>query len=251
MEATDDPQPPAGPTPPISSLGIKVGGVVISALAFNWLSDLWSPTAPVVILLAVVSLGLLALSDLSKFENSPILKRIGALKRDGYIELTLAALVLGFVIALIMLIPLFPTTRHMIVLPGDLGDGFGNWSVFWNYEVGALATVVLMVAVAAYRAPSVSRQTVFLTSAVYGTTVAFTYFRPENDFIATLFGSLLVAGIATILLVALPTMFHVLKSFWALDAHGRNKNRKEKVTIPVYRVDRNQNPSGGGKASED
>lgn len=199
------------------STAIKLGGLVLSALTFNWLSELWAPAAPVVIVLALVSLGLLSMSDSDRFERSPSFAWISSLKHDRLVELSLAALVLGSIIAAISLIPIWPTEHFAVPLPEPLEDLGLSGGMANNYELGAIASIVLMVTLAAYKAPSLRRQGAFLVSAIYGMALGFTYLRPhENVFILTFTGSLAAASLATVLIVALPRMFDVLKSFWGL-----------------------------------
>lgn len=254
MQAAHNDQASGLPQQQGNALVLKILGVAVIPVTFNWLSALWSPTAPVVIVLAVVTLGLLALSDSSRFENSPLLQKISAIKRDGHVELFLAALVVGFVIASVSLIPLFPTVHLPIFLPGDVKDDLGIARTYsaYSYEVGAVATIVLMVTVAAYRATSLGKQLTFLASAIFGTTIAVSYLRPdENSFMPTLVGNFLAAGLATILLAAMPRMYIVLKSFWAIDTAGFRKPRVAVPSIHSPGVGPTEVPPGNGTAVKD
>lgn len=216
MQAQEPDQPPSPPTR-ARSAAIKWGGFVLSAVTLNWLSALWAPTGPVVIVLALVSIGLLEMSDSDRFEHSPSFAWINSLKQDRLVELSLAALVVGSIVAAISLIPIWPTESFSVPVPEPIEDvGLGG-STANNYELGAIAAIVLMVTWAGYKAPSLRSQGVFLVSAIYGMALGFTYLRPhENSFIPTFTGSLAVASLATVLMVALPRMFDVLKSFWGL-----------------------------------
>ncbi|RAM37710.1 hypothetical protein [Arthrobacter globiformis] len=191
-----------------------MAGVVVCGVIINWLSGIWAPAAPVVILLALASLPLFAMSEGSRLEHSPGLAWIASVKRDGLLELCLAALVLGFVIASISIIPVWPTVHLEAPSPAE-PFGFGGDLTTTNYEVGAVTAIVLMVTVAAYRARSPLRQTAFLVCALYGVAVSYTYFRPkENSFLPTFGGGLLIAATLTVILTAMPRMYAVVKSFW-------------------------------------
>lgn len=210
-------------------------------MIINWLSGIWAPAAPVVIVLALISLPLLALSDGSRFEHSPSLAWITSLKRDGLIELCLAALVLGFAIASISIIPVWPAVAIKAPVQGELWGFYGNSMTTSNYEVGTVAIIVLMVTVAAYRVPSFRRQTAFLVCALYGVAIAYTYFRPEeNAFLPTFTGNFLVAATLTALLTALPRMFVVVKSFW-----GFGEESQSHTTAESPHDDNGPAPDGG------
>jgi hypothetical protein len=194
---------------------------VLSALSFNWLSALWSPTAPVVMLFVLASLGLLLISDSDKLKNLPALGWINSIKRHGLVKLCLVALTLGFAIGYVTLFPIWPTVSYPIEVPMEIPFLPSRLSAH-NYEVGALAGVVLMVTLAGYRAPDLRKQAVFLVSAVYGVAVAINYLRPaENDFLQTLVGSFLISAVAVAVLVTIPHMFLTLKEFWAIDSSHR------------------------------
>lgn len=225
-----DPQEPQ--TKPSQSTTIRVVGVGLSAVAFNWLSGLWAPAAPIVIILAVVSLGLISISDSARFENSPSLSWISSLKKGGLLELGLAALVLGAVIAALWLLPIYPTERFILHIPEPfvgLGLEFGGAR---NYEFGAIGTIVALTALAAYRAPSLRRQATFLAAASFGTAVAFTYLRQdENSFLITFVGTLVVASLASVIVATLPQMFQVLLSFWGISMAGRRRSAAASASI--------------------
>lgn len=200
------------------------GGVLI-----NWLSDIWAPATPAVIVLALISLPLLAMSDGSRTERSGALAWIARLKRDGLVELCLAALVLGFAIASISIIPIWPTVELEAPSPGQT-LGFGGNMTTTNYEVGAVTVIVLMVTVASYRAPSLLRQTAFLVCALYGVAIAYTYLRPdENTLLPTFAGGFLIAATLTALLSALPRMFLVVKSFWGFGGQAPSHTPAESL----------------------
>lgn len=198
--------------------GLRVVAAVFSAVAFNWLSELWAPTAPVVVILALVSLGLLTMSDTSRLEASSNFSWIASIKRDGLVELALAALVAGALIGGISLIPIWPSVYY------DLSSSSGDLNLplnFSNYELGGSLAIILIATIAAYRAPSFRRQFVFLIGSIFGMALSFTYIRgQENSFIATFFGTLAVASVATIVLVAAPNMFKVFKSFIGIGNQG-------------------------------
>lgn len=219
-------QPSTAPRSGAWSLaGLVVGGVII-----NWLSGIWAPAAPVVIVLALISLPLLALSDGSRFEHSPVLAWTMRLKRDGFVELCLAALVLGFAIACISIVPIWPTAAIESPFPGTLMGLNGGAMKTTNYEVGAVSVIVLMVTAAAYRAPSLLRQTAFLVCALYGVAIAYSYFRPhENAFLPTFAGGFLIAATLTALLTALPRMFIVLRSFWGFGEQAQSHTTAESL----------------------
>ncbi|MDP9981518.1 hypothetical protein J2W14_000898 [Pseudarthrobacter oxydans] len=227
---------PEGP-PPARANGsgstVRIFGVVLSALVFNWLSALWSPSTPLLMVLVVVSLALLAMSDSDRFKNIPALSWITSLKGHGLVELGLLATIIGFACGLITLIPLWPTASFSLDVPAEIPffNGTGGVRVH-TYEVGAVAAIVLMVAISAYRAPNLRKQAVFLGTAVYGLALALSYLRPyENEFFRTFVGCLMAAAAAATLFVALPRMFRTLKEFWAIDnTRGRGSRQQEDST---------------------
>jgi hypothetical protein len=138
------------------------------------------------------------------------------------VELCLAALVLGALVAGLWLMPIWPNHQLDIPVPAALDDMGLGASGPNSYEVGATAVIVAMTTAAAYRAPSFRRQAAFLASAVYGMATAFVYFRPhENLATPTFVLNFLSAAVATFVLAGLPKMFTVLAAFWGLRGRQR------------------------------
>lgn len=190
---------------------VPIAATVVTALAFNWLSDLWAPTAPVVLLFAVVGLALLSYGDLSKISRMHGLGWLQNAKEEKLVELILAALLVGALFGGISIIPLFPTT---IINSWPGGANFRYGSDFHNYEVGAVSGVIIMVVISYYRKPNLRLQVAFWISAVFGIAMAYDLFRPgENDFSTTFFGWVVAGGIAALFLTMVPRMFAVLMSF--------------------------------------
>lgn len=216
--------------PPARSSGtaLRLGGVVLSALSFNWLSELWSPSTPLLMLLVIVSLTLLTASDSGKLKHIPALNWITSFRGHGLVELGLLAIIIGFGTGLVTLIPLWPTASYSVAVPAEIPFFDGNSVLAHNYEFGAIAAIVLMVAMSAFRAPNFQRQAIFLGSAVYGLALALSYLRPnENDFFKTLIGSFFAAAAAAAILVVLPRLFPTLRQFWGIDQSRGRRTRKQ------------------------
>lgn len=207
---------------------VRLGALVVSTLAFNWLSNLWAPAAPIVVLLVILSLGVLAWANSDSVDRKFQSKWLQDLKGGGVVELVLAAFIFGVVAASVSLLPIWPSATIHLVSP------MGGRSLLHvhNYELGATFFIILMVTISAYRAPNLRRQTAFLAGAAYGLAVTYSYLRfDENSFGYTLLGSLVSMAIVTVLLVALPRMLRVLLAFFGISHTPKVEIRP--VVLPV------------------
>lgn len=185
---------------------IPVAAAVLSGLVVNWLSDEIRVSPPILIVLAAVTLVLLAAAERSTNVDLPF--------RSADVEmmkLALLALLIGASVGALAVMPLMDERRLI-----------GPWGYFHNYELGAAIALVCIASVSALRRRDPAQWMIFLAGSIAGMSLSVVYLKPGNAFVPTFAGWLIASALATTL-VANAREFASL----FLEFLGFNKDRDE------------------------
>lgn len=192
---------------------VKVGAVAVSGLAVNWLSTMFTPTAPIVLIASLAALVLLILTQ----RNGAGSQQGGFSEEDlGRMKLGLVALLIGALVAAIWLLPLGDTRKlDAPMLVRMVAHAFGQSPpYFHNYELGAACTVAALAAVHLLRGGHLANAILFAGSAAFGMTLMFVSAHPENELLSTFLGWLLFVASTLTVVAILPALFTTLRTFF-------------------------------------
>jgi hypothetical protein len=165
-----------------------------------------------VILLALAALVFLILADSPR--TSIQLHVLQKIDRD-LLKFGLAALLLGAGMAGISLIPLFEKQEYRLPLYflRDLGIN-ATGSVTHNYELGALAVIIVLGAAAVIRRAPLLYVSTFGIASIAGNSMVLGFVDPNEVVFGTLIGWSLCYLIVIFVAVIMPDILRLFGSFW-------------------------------------
>lgn len=185
--------------------------VVVIPIVTNSISTLWSPTVPVIVCVAIGSIGFIALSERKYLMGTGGHQTFLSRRSLELIALGLTAMVLGATLAAISVIPIFPNVQ---LKPFESAGDFYHPIAANGYELLSIIPVLALTVISSYRLPDAMKQLVFLSSAVLGIALCYDFLRgSENNFITTFFGSLIFAIIGFFIFRSIPKMGKIIRSF--------------------------------------
>jgi hypothetical protein len=213
---------------------LKVMALIISGIAINKLSELFAISAPLIILLALVSLLLLLAVESPEVVGARYAKHSGP--AADLAKFSLASLLLGACIGAISVIPLFRT--RSLSMPWGATDYFVH-----NYEVAAASVITLLACIPAARRRKPVQWMAFLTSAMTGMSLAVVSLKPSrwegeiyvpgNSFLWTFLGWLVFSVTVTLIVALGRDIGRLFVAFWGPDVAPRiSTGNGESVSNP-------------------
>jgi len=196
---------------------VKVAAVVISGLAVNWVSDLFAPSVSVILLVALISLILLVLADSPRSHFNP--KFLRTLVYRDSLKFGLASLLLGAAVGAAWLLPLFPKAHidpEPLYALMDALIGRGGVARLYNYEIGAVLTIVTLGVAATVRKARLVDVLIFGISSVAGMSMILVSLAPPNLFLATFIGWSITYILLALLIAIFPDIVRLFANFWRL-----------------------------------
>ena len=203
--------------------GTELRGLVVASLAGLAINVLSSTLegSPIYVLIGVAAvLGVLVAAGVIKTRAPGQSVPGGAVSKylPG-LTFFLAMFLLGTLIGLLSVLPLFPLQLFRVPdFVSEMGvPGVPTNQGFYGYELLAASVVAILGALARLRGQTVGSSLSFVVSATAGTTFAMVALRSDDthDFVLTFVGWTLAASVVVLLLHQLPSIFRLLWNFWS------------------------------------
>jgi hypothetical protein len=199
--------------PSTRSAAIKVVAIVGSGIVINKLSDQFDSAAPLVILASFLALPALVLYESRTASEE---RKEGKDTREilDLLKFCLASLLLGALIAVVAMLPIFHDRYVHSPLNFVVSDGAPDFHLF---ELGAAGCITLLGILAAVRRGSPTQLMAFLTSAIAGMTLAIAMYPTDRvgfSFTFTFLGWLAGATVFAFCAYLMPDIVRLYSGFW-------------------------------------
>lgn len=199
----------------------RLAGIFVSGLAINWLSNLFTPGPVIVIGVVVASLLLLVAADSPKTHLE--LPFLGRRARD-LLKFSLAAFLLGAAVAGLWHLPFFPSqVVSLDFLPRLLDPGLAATTTS-NYELGAVATIFLLGAIALVRNAAKVQVLAFGIAAISGNSLVLAAIDPTEAPLQTIIGWSLCYIALSLLMASLPDIARLFRDFFRIDTASTDRH---------------------------
>jgi hypothetical protein len=207
--------------------GIRIGSVIVSGLAINWISSAFDPGPVIILATVVVGLVLLVLADSPRSHFH--LSFLGRKNLD-LLKFGMACLLLGALLGGLWQLPVFSSRTIPLSFLSAFGfDGLNTH----NYELGAIACITVIGGIGAVRKASFAQIFTFGIAAITGNSIVLAFVDAGENVLRTVVGWTICYFLVMAVAWAMPDVLRLFASFLRIGRWSGSRHAAKSVSEAV------------------